>query len=169
VAPFGDAVVPGHSASAGEHDVQPGAPDPEDVVVFAGFDHLSLCRHPEVYRHLEERLGGPRAEPAAPPVAAPAPVDGFDWARLRGFKRLVHDGVELGSRFVEKHHRRASAVPFEIIGYVEPLSEVGKLVRVVHDASLTVTYTSIRVVNAVAEHGDDWVVDRMEEDDSPAS
>ena len=47
-----------------------------------------------------------------------------DWQRFDGLRALIHDGVEQGSRFVEKHHRRAAAVPFDVPG-VE-LTHVGE-------------------------------------------
>lgn len=91
-------------------------------------------------------------------------MDERSWKRLRGLKRLVHDGVEHGANFVEKHHRHAADKPFTILESIQPIAAPTKLVRAVHDGVLTLTYGSIRVVNKATEAVDDWVVDRLEEE-----
>jgi hypothetical protein len=96
-------------------------------------------------------------------------MDEGRWERIRGIKRLVHDGVGRGSRFVEKHHRHAAAKPFEVLGAVPVIGVPTRIVRGVHDAVLTVTYTSIRAVNEVTEVVDEWVVDRLEAGSQPTS
>lgn len=89
-------------------------------------------------------------------------MDEQGWRRLRGLKRLIHDGVERGASFVEKHHRHAAAKPFDVLESVEPVAVPTKVVRGVHDGILSITYGSIRTINKVTEVVDDWVVDRLE-------
>jgi len=90
------------------------------------------------------------------------------WRRLRGLKRLIHDGVELGANFVEKHHRHAAEKPFRVLEAIEPIAAPTKLVHTVHDGVLTLTYGSIRAINKATEVVDDWVVDRLEQADEPS-
>lgn len=85
-----------------------------------------------------------------------------DWKKLRGLKKLVHDGVREGASFVEKHHRHAASKPFDIIESIDPIAAPTKLVRTVHDGILTTVYESIRGINDVTEQVDDWVVDNLE-------
>jgi len=81
--------------------------------------------------------------------------------RLRGFKRLIHDGVERGATFVEKHHRHAARKPFQILESIKPIAAPTRVVRSVHDIVLSLTYGSIRAINQATEVADDWVVDRL--------
>ncbi len=53
VGALGDAVVRPESASGSAHGSQSGAPDPSDVQVMSGIDHISLARHPAVYECIE--------------------------------------------------------------------------------------------------------------------
>jgi len=89
-------------------------------------------------------------------------MDREDWKRLRGFKRLIHDGVERGANFVEKHHRHAAEKPFQVLESITPIAVPTRVVRVVHDGVLWLTYGSIRAINQATEMADDWVVDRLE-------
>ena len=88
-------------------------------------------------------------------------MDEQGWKRLRGLKRLIHDGVEHGANFVEKHHRHAADKPFDVLESVEPIAAPTKVVRTVHDGVLSITYGSIRAINRVTEVADGWVVDRL--------
>jgi hypothetical protein len=67
--------------------------------------------------------------------------------RLQGFRELLHDGVEIGSRLVERHHREAAAKPFRVLAAIPGIAGPAMAVRTIHDAVLTVTYGGIRVVN----------------------
>ena len=89
-------------------------------------------------------------------------MDREDWKRLRGFKRLIHDGVERGANFVEKHHRHAAEKPFQVLESITPIAVPTRIVRAIHDGVLWLTYGSIRAVNQAAEVADDWVMDRLE-------
>ena len=94
-------------------------------------------------------------------------MDREDWKRLRGLKRLVHDGVKRGAEFVEKHHRRAAEKPFQVLESIKPIAVPTRVVRSVHDGVLSLTYGSIRAINQATELADDWIVDSLKptEDD----
>ena len=89
-------------------------------------------------------------------------MDREAWKRLRGFKRLIHDGVGRGANFVEKHHRHAAEKPFQILESITPIAAPTRLVHSIHDGVLWLAYGSIRTINRVTEMADDWVVDRLE-------
>lgn len=67
--------------------------------------------------------------------------------RLRGLFELVTDVVEHGSRAVEQVHKATAARPFDILAQIPPLAAPSALVRIVHDASVSGVYGSIRLVN----------------------
>jgi len=86
-------------------------------------------------------------------------MDEENWKRLRGLKRLLHDGVERGADFVEKHHRHAAAKPFAVLEAIEPIAAPTKAVRRVHDGVLSLTYGAIRTINRATEVADEWAVE----------
>jgi len=96
-------------------------------------------------------------------------MDREAWNRLRGLKRLVHDGVKRGAEFVEKHHRHAAEKPFQVLESIKPIAAPTRVVRSVHDGVLSLTYGSIRAINRAADVADSWIVERLaptEEDES---
>jgi hypothetical protein len=88
-------------------------------------------------------------------------MDREAWKRLRGFKRLIHDGVGRGANFVEKHHRHAAEKPFQILESITPIAAPTRVVHRVHNGVLWLTYGSIRVINQATEMAYDWVEDRL--------
>jgi hypothetical protein len=88
-------------------------------------------------------------------------MDKEAWKRLRGFKRLIHDGVKRGADFVEKHHRHAAEKPFQVLESIPPIATPTRVVHSVHNGVLWLTYGSIRVINQAAEMAYDWVADRL--------
>lgn len=66
--------------------------------------------------------------------------------RLRGLFELVTDVVEHGSRAVEQVRKATAARPFDILAQIPPLAAPSALVRIVHDASVSGVYGSIRLV-----------------------
>ncbi len=92
-------------------------------------------------------------------------MDREAWRRLRGFKRLIHDGVRRGADFVEKHHRHAAEKPFQVLESIAPIAVPTRIVHSVHDGVLWLTYGSIRAINQATEVADDWVMDRLEPKD----
>jgi len=88
-------------------------------------------------------------------------MDREAWNRIRGLKRLVHDGVKRGAEFVEKHHRHAADEPFQVLESIAPIAAPTRVVRRVHDGVLSLTYGSIRAINQVVEVADSWLVDML--------
>jgi hypothetical protein len=88
-------------------------------------------------------------------------MDKEDWKRLRGLRRLIHDGVERGADFVEKHHRHAARKPFRALESIKPIAGPTWVVRSIHDGVLSITYGSIRAINRAAEKSSGWVVDNL--------
>ena len=75
--------------------------------------------------------------------------------RLRGLKKLLHDSIDIGTDFVEKHHRNAADKSFDILEQIDPIVIPVKTVRVVYNGTIFMTYESIHFVNkAVATLGD---------------
>jgi hypothetical protein len=96
-------------------------------------------------------------------------VDDQGWRRLRGLKRLIHDGVRQGADFVEKHHRHAAEKPFRVLESIPPIAAPTKVVHGIHDGVLWLSYGGIRAINQAIEVADDWLVDRLApaDDDHP--
>ena len=88
-------------------------------------------------------------------------MDREAWNRLRGLKRLVHDGVKRGAGFVEKHHRHAAEKPFQVLESIHPIATPTRVVRGIHDGVLSFTYGSIRAINQATEVADTWIVDKL--------
>lgn len=88
-------------------------------------------------------------------------MDREDWKRLRGLKRLVHDGVKRGAEFVEKHHRHAAEKPFQALESIKAIAVPTRVVRSVHDGVLSLTYGGIRAINQATEVADSWMMDRL--------
>ncbi len=88
-------------------------------------------------------------------------MDRESWRRIKGLRRLIHDGVERGADFIEKHHRNAAKKPFQMIESITPIAAPTRVVRSVHDGVLSLTYGSIRAINRVTEVADSWIADRL--------
>ena len=65
----------------------------------------------------------------------------------RGLKALVQDAVEHGTRAVERVHMQTAGRWFTILEHLPVISTPTRIVRVVHDVSVTTTYEAIRLVN----------------------
>lgn len=92
-------------------------------------------------------------------------MDNEDWKRLKGLQKLVHDGVEEGANFVEKHHRHTAAKPFRVLESIQPIAAPTRLVRMVHDGVLSLSYGGIRGINRSTRAAGAWVVGKLEPDD----
>ena len=88
-------------------------------------------------------------------------MDRESWRRIKGLRHLIHDGVERGSDFVEKHHRRAAEKPFQVLESINPIAAPTRAVRSVHDGVLSLTYGSIHAINQVTEKTSGWVVAQL--------
>jgi len=80
--------------------------------------------------------------------------------RLRGLHRLVHDGVHRGATSVEKPHRQTVARTAKQLAQVEALAAPVAVVQRVVEASITVNYESVRLVNRAVERADGWALER---------
>jgi hypothetical protein len=88
-------------------------------------------------------------------------MDRESWRRIKGLRRLIHDGVERGADFVEQHHRHAANKPFRVLESITPIAAPTRIVRSVHDGVLSLTYGSIHAINQATEKTSGWVVDRL--------
>lgn len=67
-------------------------------------------------------------------------------SRLRGLTDLLIDGVEHGSRAVEKVHLATAERWFGLVAAVPPLDEPTNVVRAVHDTSVRGVHGTVRLV-----------------------
>ena len=88
-------------------------------------------------------------------------MDKEGWKRLKGLRRLIHEGVGRGADFVEKHHRHAAKKPFQVLESITPIAAPTRVVRSVHDGVLSLTYGSIHAINQATEVADSWIADRL--------
>jgi hypothetical protein len=90
-------------------------------------------------------------------------TDKQSWQKWRGLKALVHDAVEHGSRAVERVHLDTSRRPFAILEHVPIVAGPSKVVHAVHDALVSTTYATVRVVNAVIGKAADVAFDMLDQ------
>jgi len=88
-------------------------------------------------------------------------MDKEGWKRLKGLRRLIHEGVGRGADFVEKHHRHAAKKPFQVLESITLIAAPTRVVRSVHDGVLSLTYGSIHAINQATEVADSWIADRL--------
>ena len=88
-------------------------------------------------------------------------MDRESWRRIKGLRRLIHDGVERGADFIEKHHRHVAKNPFQVLESITPIAAPTRVVRSVHDGVLSLTYGSIHAINQVTEMADGWIADML--------
>ncbi len=88
-------------------------------------------------------------------------MDREDWKRLKGLRRLIHDGVERGADFVERHHRHTAKTPFRMLESIKPIAAPTWVVRSIHDGVLSLTYGSIRAINKAAGMTSGWVMETL--------
>jgi hypothetical protein len=69
--------------------------------------------------------------------------------RWLGLKALVQDGVEHGSRAVERIQKATAARTFDILERIPPIAAPAHSVRVVHDLSVSAVHGAIRLVARV--------------------
>jgi hypothetical protein len=83
--------------------------------------------------------------------------------RWRGLKALVQDGVEHGSRAVERIQMEMAKTPFDLLEQVPPLATPVKGIREIHDTAVSGVHGMIRLVNRVVGSTLDVVLDVVEE------
>lgn len=69
-------------------------------------------------------------------------------AQWRGVAALVRDGVEHGSRAVERVQLETARRTFAILEQIPPIAVPTRVVHAVHDKSVGTVHTMIRGINA---------------------
>ena len=82
--------------------------------------------------------------------------------RLRGFKALVQDAVEHGSRAIERVQIDMAKLPFDLVEQIPGLKVPASGVRLVYDTGVSNVHGMIRLVNKVAGDTIDVVLDAVE-------
>jgi hypothetical protein len=82
--------------------------------------------------------------------------------KWRGLKTLVQDSVDGVSRAVERVHKDTSKRWFDLVEAVPPFAGPTRLVRTVHDTSVTGIHEIIRLTNRVVGAAADGVIDALE-------
>jgi tRNA A37 N6-isopentenylltransferase MiaA len=67
--------------------------------------------------------------------------------QVRGFRALVEEFVDHGSKAVEEMHKTATARTFYALEAYGPTNKPARLVHRAHDASLSGMYGLVRLVN----------------------
>ncbi|MET0593903.1 MAG: hypothetical protein ABW133_14470 [Polyangiaceae bacterium] len=70
------------------------------------------------------------------------------WAQWRGVAALIRDGVEHGSRAVERVQLETARRTFAILEQIPPIAAPTRVVHVVHDKSVGTVHAMIRGINA---------------------
>ncbi len=86
-------------------------------------------------------------------------MDEQSWQRLRGLRRLLHGVVDLGADLIEKHHRHTAAKPFQVLESIAPIAVPVRIVRVIHDGVLTLTYGGIHAVHHLTAAAGEWLLE----------
>lgn len=74
-----------------------------------------------------------------------------DLSRWRGLVTLVGEVVEHGSRSVEEIHKVTASRGFAIAGLLPVAEEPLRVIRAVHDTSVSLTYAGVRGVTQVVK------------------
>jgi hypothetical protein len=82
--------------------------------------------------------------------------------KWRGLKALVQDSVDSVSRAVERVHKDTSKRWFDIVEAVPPVAAPVRVVRTIHDTSVTGIHEIIRLTNRVVGAVADGVMDALE-------
>ncbi|HEX2675367.1 MAG TPA: hypothetical protein VHM19_01975 [Polyangiales bacterium] len=90
-----------------------------------------------------------------------------DMKRWRGLKSLLQDAVEQGATAIEKVHLETARRPFTVIEKVAPpIEKPVQGVHAIHDAIVSSTYTSVRLVNRLVGKALDVAIDALDDDTS---
>lgn len=89
--------------------------------------------------------------------------------RLRGFKALVQEAVEQGSRAIERVQLETAKMPFDVLESIPGLKVPASGVRLIYATSVSGAHGMIRLVNKVAGDTLDVVLDTVEQRSSEAS
>jgi hypothetical protein len=80
--------------------------------------------------------------------------------RWHGLKDLVQDAIEHGSTAVEEVHKATAARPFDILEQIPAIATPTRIVRVVHDVSVSTVYSAIRITNRAIGRAVDIAAER---------
>ncbi|MBF0449480.1 MAG: hypothetical protein HQK75_02155 [Candidatus Magnetomorum sp.] len=69
---------------------------------------------------------------------------------LMGLKDKIKETVTKGTDSVEKFHKSIAKMPFEVLEKIEPLKDVTKSVKEIHDKTVDTVYDTVRKVNEKA-------------------
>jgi hypothetical protein len=83
--------------------------------------------------------------------------------RWRGLKSLIQDGVEHGSRAIERVQLQTARLPFEVLEQIPLVALPARGVHQIHDAAVAGTHGMIRLVNRVLGDTVDVVLSVVEE------
>jgi hypothetical protein len=88
--------------------------------------------------------------------------------RWRGLKSMVQDGVEHGSRAVERVQIRMAKIPFDLLERVPVVKVPASGVRLVYNTAVSGTHEVIRLVNKVVGDTIDVALDQVEPPEASA-
>lgn len=83
--------------------------------------------------------------------------------KIKGFRKLVHDGVKMGADYVQEQQRKATQKPYEILEGVAPIAEPTKAVHEVHNRIADMTYDGIRAVNTIVDVAGAKLINELEQ------
>ncbi len=84
--------------------------------------------------------------------------------RWHGLRALVHDAIEHGSTAVEQVHKATASRPFDILEQIPAVATPTRVVRVVHDVTVTTVYSAIRLSNRTVSRVVDVALEARERD-----
>lgn len=82
--------------------------------------------------------------------------------KVRGLVQLLGDGVDAGSRGIEKVQKRLAQRTFDVLEAIPPVAPPARAVHVAHDACVGLTHASIRTVAKAVGIGLDVALDVAE-------
>ncbi len=87
----------------------------------------------------------------------------YQWHRWKGLRALLTDAVEQGTSAVERVHMATASRPFEILDKIPAVAPGARGVRLIHDATVTGVYETIRQVNRLVGATLSAAIDAVEE------
>lgn len=91
-----------------------------------------------------------------------------EFKQWQGLKALVEDAVEHGSRAIERVHIATARRPFAIIEHIPGVAAPARAVHLAHDAAVTTTYATVRLVNRALSAAIGVTLEALETPDDPS-
>ncbi len=85
--------------------------------------------------------------------------------RWHGLRALVHDAIGHGSAAVEQVHKATASRPFDILEQIPAVATPTRVVRVIHDTTVSTVYSAIRLSNRTVSRVVDVALDAREATD----